>query len=123
MPKNKNGELGLSVNAKIFVKQKHVSNFDRERAATRAAMFCLWVPENLEGGADELLTKVKRCSFNKLQTLLIYNHTNAILLKNPAGVQTHRYRDRCQSLSILFLLQVKIQIYKYNINTILNQSV
>lgn len=74
----------------MLVMQKQVSDLDRERAATRAAVFGLRVSEHLEGGADELLTKVKRRSFHKLQTLLIYYHSHAVPLENPAGVHTDK---------------------------------
>lgn len=80
---------------------KYVSGFDRERAATRAAMFCLRVPEHLEGGADELLTEVDRCSFYKLHTVFVYNHGHTVLFKNPAGVRKHRLRHRERLNSIL----------------------
>lgn len=72
--------------------RKQVSNFDGERAATRAAVFCLRVSEHQEGGADELPAEVKRGSFHKLQTLLVYYHAHAVLLENPAEVRRHGQR-------------------------------
>lgn len=45
-------------------------------------MISLWVLENLEGGADQLLGVVHSGPFHKLQAVLIHDYAHSSLLKH-----------------------------------------